>query len=100
MQRRSIAPRRRAQAALHSMMPHGVFKGDSLAVAQQALAEGTRLRRLLSGLRYSLRNGANGRNDVISELKRMVHPSPAKRSRSQDPTVAQPLTCGRPHMHQ
>jgi hypothetical protein len=49
-------------------MPHGVFKGQ---IALCATMEGQRLRRLVSAVRYSLRNGTNARSPEIAQLKAM-----------------------------
>ena len=56
------------EAALHRLMPHGVFKGQ---IALCATMEGQRLRRLVSAVRYSLRNGTNARSPEIAQLKAM-----------------------------
>jgi hypothetical protein len=63
------------QVALHRLMPHGVFKGD---VAVCATMEGQRLRRLVSAVRYSLRNGTGARSPEIAQLKAMCVKSPEK----------------------
>jgi hypothetical protein len=64
-----------AEAALHRLMPHGVFRGD---VALLATMEGQRLRRLVSAVRYSLRNGCNARSPEVAALKAMCRKSPDK----------------------
>jgi hypothetical protein len=67
---------------LHQRMPHGVFRGEPRTAA---LNEGIRLRRLVGGLRYSLRNGTSARDPTLMALKALVQPSPTKKCREDPP---------------
>ena len=66
-----------AEAALHGMMPHGIFAGQD--VPRRCLLEGHRLRRVVSALRCSLRNGTSSKDSTLTELKQMCQKSPQKR---------------------
>jgi hypothetical protein len=72
-----LPPRATAEASLNVMMPNGIFAGQD--VARRCLLEGHRLRRVLSALRYSLRNGLSSKDTTLGELKQLCQKSPQKR---------------------
>ena len=87
----SCLPRAAAKMDLHQRLPHGICRGDPRSAA---LNEGQRLKRLVGGLRYSLRNGTSDRDPALQKLKSLAQPSPTKKSREDPATAAAGLQRG------